>query len=381
MAQRVAIVSGVRTPIGRAGRAYADVHSVDLLATSLRGALEAAGVADPERVDQVFVGCTHQVSDQAVNVARNGWLAAGLPISVGATTLDTQCGSAQQAANLAAATIMAGQADLVVAGGVEALGRVPMGSTLQGAPPLPDSLSSRFEMPHQGIGGERIARKYGVTREQSDAYGLRSHLAAHAAWESGQLKDEVVMVERAGVALLERDEGIRPDSSAERLASLAPVYQADGIITAASASQLSDGSSALVLASEAAVERLGLQPLAWVRRTVTVGVDPDVMLEGPIAATTALLEREGLDLDDIDLFEVHEAYATVVCAWQSVHPVELDRLNRCGGAISMGHPFGASGGRQLAHLVHQLRATGGRLGMQVMCCGGGIGTGTIIEAA
>jgi acetyl-CoA acetyltransferase family protein len=383
MAHRVAIVSGVRTPIGRAGRAYADVHAGDLLGVSLRGALDAAGIDDPERVDPVIVGCTQQAGDQSVNVGRNGWLAAGLPVSVPATTIDAQCGSAQQSVNFAAALIMAGQAEVVVAGGVESLSRAPMGSAFAAGTGTPYSASqlARFEMPGQGIAGEAVARKYGVTREQSDAYGVRSHLRADAAWRSGAFKDETVLVERDGVAVLDRDEGIRPDSSIEALARLRPSYVEDGIINAGSASQLSDGSAAVVLAGEQAVERLGLTPLAWVRRTVFVGTDPDLMLEGPIAATTKLLETERLSLDDIDLFEVHEAYATVVCAWHSQHPAELERVNVDGGAIAVGHPFGASGGRQIAHLAHTLRRSGARLGLQVMCCGGGLGTGTLLELA
>lgn len=382
-AQRAAIVSGVRTPIGKAGKAYADVHAVDLLAVSITGALAAAGLDDPAAVDQVFAGCTAPAGDQAVNVARNGWLAAGLPYTVAATTLDTQCGSSQQAVNVAAALIAAGQADLVLAAGIESTSRCEMGVAALAGTGMPYSQAqmARYEMPHQGIAGERIAQKYGVTRAESDAFGLRSHVLAHQAWENEHFKDEAVFVERDGVPILSRDEGIRGDSTAERMATLKPVYDEGGIITAGSSSQLSDGSSAVLLASEDACERYGLEPLAWVRRTVAVGADPDIMLEGPIHATTALLEREGLTLDDIDLFEVHEAYATVVQSWRKVHPVELDRVNIDGGAVGMGHPFGASGARQIAHLTHALRRTGGRLGLQVMCCGGGIGTGTILEVA
>jgi acetyl-CoA acetyltransferase family protein len=383
MTRRAALVSACRTPIGKAGRAYADVHATDLLGVALAGALDAAGVDDPARVDQVIVGCTQQAGDQAVNVGRNGWLAAGLPLSVPATTIDAQCGSAQQSVNYAAALVMAGQADLVVAGGVESLTRVPMGCAYAAASGVPYSEAqlARFAMPTQGIAGEAMARAYGITREESDAYGVRSHLRADAGWRSGAFADETVLVKRGGVALLDRDEGIRPDSSVEALARLRPSYVDDGIINAGSASQLSDGSSAVVVASEDMVERLGLSPLAWVRRTVFVGTDPDLMLEGPIAATTKLLEVEGLKLDDIDLFEVHEAYATVVCAWLRQHPADLDRVNVDGGAIALGHPFGASGGRQIAHLAHTMRRSGARLGLQVMCCGGGLGTGTLLELA
>jgi acetyl-CoA acetyltransferase family protein len=398
--QRAAIVSGVRTPIGKAGKAYTDVHAVDLLSVVLKAAVNASGLDDPARVDQVLAGCVAQLGEQGSNIARNAWLGAGLPYSVPGTTMDTQCGSSQQSTNLAASLIMAGQADVVLACGVEAITRstvkdqIGLGERLDDASkpragdPLPttggpfsESQLALYEMPHQGIAGERLAQKYGVTREQSDEYGLRSHLSAHQAWENGYFKDEAVFVELNGSPLLERDEGIRPDSTIEKMATLKPVYTNDGIITAGSASQLSDGSSAVLLASEAACERYGLEPLAWIRRTFTVGADPNIMLEGPIIATTALLEREGLGHDDVDLYEVHEAYATVPCAWRTVHPVELDRLNIDGGAISQGHPFGASGARQIAHLTHALRRTGGRIGLQVMCCGGGIGTGTVIEVA
>lgn len=376
----VVIASGVRTPIGKAGSAYADVHAVDLLARVLSGAVDAAG-APPDKVDQVLVGCTQQAGNQALNVARNGWLAAGLPIDTAATTVDSQCGSSQQSVNLAAALIEAGQADLVVAGGVESLTRVPASAAADaaGGEPFSPAQLDLFDMPHQGIGGERVARKYGIDRETSDAFGLRSHRAADAAWNDGRFKSEIVELERDGRVLLARDEGIRPDSSPERLAALSPVYTDDGIITAATASQLSDGAAALLLASEEACEKHGLEPLARIRRATAVGVDPDIMMEGPIVATQMMLELEGLQLDDIDLFEIHEAYASVVCAWRTQFPIEDARLNIDGGAISIGHPFGASGARQLAHLVHTLVASGGGRGLQAMCCGGGIGTGSILE--
>lgn len=378
---RAMIVSAVRTPVGKAGRGYRDVHAVDLLATALRGCVDAAGV-DPGRVEEVLVGCTHQAGDQALNVARNGWLATGFPVRAAATTLDTQCGSGQQAVNVAAGLIASGQAELVLAGGVESLGRVPPNTPDRAASgrPFSDIQLAHWDMPHQGIAGERVAQKYAVTREDSDAYGLRSHLAAHAAWEAGRFDHEIVHVDGADGVPLTRDEGVRPDSTAERVAALRPVYAEDGIITAATASQLSDGSAAVLLASERLCAELGLEPLARVRRGIAVGVDPDIMMEGPILATELMLQREGLTLDDIDLFEIHEAYATVVCAWRSIHRVEPERLNVDGGAIALGHPFGASGARQTAHLVHALRARGGGTGLQAMCCGGGIGTGTIVEA-
>lgn len=378
---RTAIVSAVRTPFGKAGRAYAAVHPTDLLATAYRGALEAVDF-DPGRVGEVISGCTHQGGDQTFNVARNGWLAGGFPVHVPATTIDTQCGSSQQAVNFAAGIIASGQADVVMAGGIESLSRVPMLSVVDvnnGSPHGP-SITSRFDMPGTGTAGERMARKYGVTREQSDAWGLRSHLAAADAWREGVFKDEVFCHEVDGVAVLEHDEGVRSDSTADVLATLRPCYEETGVITAASASQLSDGASALLLASEDACERYDLQPMAWINHAVTVGADPELMLEGPIHATSALLERSGLSLDVFDLFEVHEAFASVICAWLSVHDVDDEKVNRWGGAISMGHPFGASGGRQLARLAHALKTGQGSLAMQVMCCGGGIGTGTILAA-
>lgn len=377
----VAVVAGVRTPVGKAGRAYAEVHPVDLLAASLRAALARSGVPG-ERVDQVLVGCTHQGGDQSFNVGRNAWLAAGLSERVPATTLDTQCGSSQQAVNLAAALVASGQAEIVVAAGLESLTRVPMFSTreVHGGHPYPASQLERYEMPHQGLAAERIARKYGVTRAASDAWGARSHQLADAAWRGGRFTDEIVLIEQADQVVLERDEGIRRDTTAQALAALQPAFAPDGIVTAGSSSQLSDGSAAVVVASRRACEVLELEPLAWIRSTATVGVDPDLMMEGPIVATTALLNRARLDATKIDLFELHEAFAPVIQAWFTVHQVDPDRVNIDGGAIGIGHPFGASGARQVAHLAHRLRYHG-RWAIQAMCCGGGIGTGTLLEAA
>ncbi|MFI0420981.1 thiolase family protein [Spongiactinospora sp. 9N601] len=376
----VAIVAASRTPIAKAGRAYRDVHAADLLAASFRHCVDTAGV-EPAHVEQVLAGCTHQAGEQALNVARNAWLAAGLPWTAAGTTLDTQCGSGQQAVNLASALIAAGQAEVVLAGGVESLSRVPMDSPakLGGGLPYPPSQLKLWDMPHQGVAGERMAAKYGIDRRQCDEYALRSHLAAHAAWEDGRFDGEVAHVHGPDGVLLSRDEGIRADSTPQGLAALKPVYRPDGVITAGNASQVSDGSAAVLLASRRACDRLGLRPLAWIRRGLAVGVDPGIMMEGPIRATTMLLRREGLRLADIDLFEIHEAYAVPVCAWRTVHPVELERINVDGGAVGIGHPFGASGARQLGHLVHALRARGGGIGLHAMCAGGGIGTGTIID--
>lgn len=379
--QDVAIVSGVRTPVGKAGRAYAAVHPADLLAASLRAAVGRAGVS-AHQVDQVLVGCTHQGGDQSFNIGRNGWLAAGLTESVPASTVDTQCGSSQQTVNLAAALVAAGEAEVVVAAGVESLTRVPMFSTkaVADGDPYPASQRTRYQMPHQGVAAERLSRKYGINRAASDAWAARSHQRADASWREGRFTEEIVLIEHHGHVLLERDEGIRRDSTPETLAALPPVFEPDGIVTAGSSSQLSDGSAAVVLASARACAEFSLTPLAWVRSTVTVGVDPDLMMEGPIVATAKLLKRHSLDCTDIDLFELHEAFAPVIQAWFAVHTVDPARVNVDGGAIGIGHPFGASGARQMAHLAHRLRRHG-RWAIQAMCCGGGIGTGTLLEAA
>ena len=381
--ERAAIVAGVRTPIGKMFKGYADVHAADLLGVALQGAVAAAGV-DPERVDQVLNGTVVQSGEPRVNVGRNAWLAAGLPHTVPATTLDTQCGSSQQATNLGAALIMSGQADVIVASGLEAMSRTGYAdanlfSDDDPFHPYSEALLARTDMGvHQGIAGERIAAKYGVTREESDRYGMRSHALSDQGWNDGAFKDEAVFVERDGVPVLNRDEGIRV-SDYNKVSSLRPVYAEDGIITAASASQLSDGASAVVLASESAVREHHLTPLAWIRRTRVVGVDPTIMLEGPIEATRQLLELESLTVDDIDLFEIHEAYATVVLSWWKNNPgVPEEKLNIHGGAISQGHPFGASGSRQMAHLAHTMNNQDLKVGLQAMCCGGGIGTGTIL---
>lgn len=380
MSQRAAIVSAVRTPIGRAGQAYADVHPVDLLAPALRAAVDRSGLADAAAIEQALVGCVYQVGDQSVNIGRNAWLGAGLPFTTPAATVDTQCGSSQQAFNMAAALIMAGQVELAVAAGVESLGRVSPDQAAHGGDPYPGSLRARYGMPHQSTAGEAFARAYGITRAESDEVGLRSHLRADAAWNAGVFDDQLVTIGGAGGPLLERDEGIRGDSTAAKVATLKPAFEADGILTAASSSQLSDGAAAIVLASERAVAEHALPVLAWVRRVVTVGANPDLMFEGPLIATRRLLDAEGLTIDDLAAIEVHEAFAPVVCAWQNAYRAPADRLNPHGGAISMGHPFGASGVRQLADLSHDLARRGGTA-LSVMCCAGGIGTGTLLTSA
>ena len=379
---RVAIVAGVRTPVAKKDKSYRDVHPVDLLATSFIGAIAAAGL-DPADVDMGLAGATGQAGGQAQNIGRNAWLSAGFPMAVPISTLDAQCPSSQLATHLGAASIAAGDASVVITGGVESLTRVPMGvATKVGDDgPISPSLSARWDMPHQGEAAERAADKYGITREACDEYGVRSHLAAHAAWERGAFDNEIVPVTVDGTVLLDRDEGIRPDSSVDKARNLPSVYRPDGVNNAANSSQLSDGSAAMVLASEEACARLGLSPLAWIRSTTFVGNDPDIIFDGPNDATAKILDRTGLTLDQMKLIDVHEAYAVPVLIWQEHFGVSLDRVNLDGGAISIGHPFGATGARQLLHLAHALRAAGGGIGLSTMCGGGGIATATIIESA
>ena len=378
--QRVAIIAGKRTPIAKRGRAYASVHPADLLAGVFVDVVASAAVP-PDRVGEVLTGCTHQGGEQAVNIGRNAWLAAGLPLTVPATTMDTQRGSSQHAANLAYALVASGQRELVVAAGVESLTRVPMFSTWQDKSPYSPAQLERFDMPHQGVASERMARKYAVSRADADAWGFESHTRSAKAWADDAFDPEISLVNSDGRTLLEHDEGYRADTSLERLQQLEPSFEPGGVTTAGNASQLSDGASAVILASEDVCDQLGLTPLAWITDTVTVGVDPELMLEGPIIATQMLLERNNLHIEEMEHIELHEAFAVPICAWLSIHQADPGRVNPHGGAIGIGHPFGASGTRQLAHLAHVLHAKPGSRGLQAMCAGGGIGTGTLLQSA
>ncbi|HKF00079.1 MAG TPA: thiolase family protein [Actinomycetes bacterium] len=383
------IVGAVRTPVGRRGGAYAGVHAVELGAAVLRALVERAGV-DPGRVDDVIMGCVSQVGEQSVNVARNAWLAAGLPEDVPGVTIDRQCGSSQQAAHFAAQGVIAGAYDLVVAGGVEHMTRVPMGSSMQGPGDALAPLRGRYgdRLVPQGISAELIADKWGLDREELDAFALRSHRRAAAAQDAGRLDGHLVQVpaSRQGPELqggvrpaLARDEGVRRDTGPDRLVALAPAFRAGGRITAGNSSQISDGASALLIAERATAAALGLEPLARFAGFALAGVDPVLMLTGPIPATAKLLARSGLRLDDIDVVEVNEAFASVVLAWgRELHP-DWERVNPNGGAIAIGHPLGASGTRIMADLVHELRRRGGRYGLQVVCEGGGLANATLLE--
>jgi acetyl-CoA acetyltransferase family protein len=378
--RQVAIVEAVRTPIGRGHPekgVFADVHPNELLGACFSAVVSRSGI-DPERVDDVVVGCVSQHGVQSINVARNAWLQAGLPVTTPATTVDRQCGSGQQAVNFGAALIAGGVADVVVAGGVEHMGRVPLSleepAAAELGSPWPAELLERYELVHQGEAAEVLAERWSVPREELDELSLRSHRLATAAAAEGRFGAEIVPV--AGVTA---DQGIRPDTSAEALAALRPAFREDGKVTAGNSSQISDGASALLLCERGLADELGLPVRALVADQVTVGVDPVTMLLGPVPATRRLLERSSLTLADVDRFEVNEAFASVLAVWQRELDAGLDDVNVNGGAIALGHPLGCSGARILTTLVHELERAGARRGLATMCCRGGLGTGTLLE--
>ena len=383
-ARDAVIVEAVRTPIGR-GHAekgmYRDIHPADLLGRTFVALLERAGV-DPAEVDNVIAGCAHQVGQQASGITRTAWLMKGLPQETGATTVDVRCGSGQQALNFAALTVEGGINELVVAGGVEHMGRVGFRvnegaqTTYGGA--FPPELYDHYAIGSQGEGGEMLCDRWGLTREELDAFALRSHRRAQAATVSGAFAREIVPVD-AGDAIETADQGIRPETTLESLAALKPAFREDGRLTAGNSSQVSDGAAALLVASRDKAAALGLMPRARVVDQVVIGVDPVSMLTGPIPATRRLLERNGLTVGDIDAFEVNEAFASVVLAWERELAPDMDRVNRRGGAIALGHPLGGTGARLLTTLLHTLEDTGGELGVVTMCCGGGLGTATLIQ--
>jgi acetyl-CoA C-acetyltransferase len=367
------IVGAVRSPLGRRRGGLSAIHPADLLAHVLRAALDRSGVPADE-VGQVVGGCVTQVGEQGFNNARTAWLTAGLPQSVAATTVDAQCGSSQQAVQLAAALIGSGTVDVAVACGVEMMSRLPLGAGIGGdnGRPLPPSYQERYERTSQFEAAERIAAKWSVTRDDADAFGLRSQQLAAAAWAEGRFDREVVP---AGD--LTGDEGLRT-TSLTALAELKPVLDG-GIHTAGTSSQLSDGAAAVVLTSAEKAAALGLRPRARVRTQVLVGVDPVFMLTGPIDATQTALNRTGLGVDDIDVFECNEAFASIVLAWQRELGIDPDRVNVNGGAIAIGHPVGATGARLVTTALHELERRDAALGLVTMCCGGGLGTATVLE--
>jgi acetyl-CoA C-acetyltransferase len=374
------IVSAVRSPLGRRGKGLSQIHPATLLGRVQRAALEKAGV-DPASVGQVIGGCVAQVGEQSFNLARTAWLSEGLPESVAATTVDAQCGSSQQALTLASALVGAGVVDLALACGVESMSRIPIGSNFRKdfdlGRPVPKDYLKRYEILNQYQAAERIAEKWGVTREQADSLGLSSQQRAAAAWADGRFDGQIVPITDPEGAVVSRDEGLR-ETSAEALAALKTVVP-DGVHTAGSASQISDGASAVLVASERRAAELNLEPLARIVDTATVGVDPVMMLLGPHEVTPMLLRRNKLGIDEVDLVEINEAFASVVLSWAADTDVDMAKVNPNGGAIAMGHPLGGSGCVLTTKAVHELRRSGGRYGLVTMCCGGGLGTGTLLE--
>jgi acetyl-CoA acetyltransferase family protein len=385
------IVDAVRTAVGRRNGQLKDWHPVDLAAETLR-ALVTRNDLDPALVEDVIMGCVMQVGEQALNVGRNAALAAGFPEEVPGVTIDRQCGSSQQAAHFAAQAVLAGAQDIVIAAGVENMTRVPMGVTAQQGPGLPfgPRMLERYSqgLVPQGISAEMMAEKWGLSRTELDELALESHLRAARATEEGRFEEQIIPVgitrENGTRQTVSRDEGIRPDTSLEKLGSLQPAFKSDGVVTAGNSSQISDGAAAVLIMSEDRAAQLGLTPMARFVSFAMAGVDPVMMLTGPIPATEKVLARAGLGVGDIDLFEVNEAFASVTAAWRIEHgdadPMGLwERTNVNGGAIALGHPLGASGARLLTSLVWELERTGGRYGLQTMCEGGGMANALIIE--
>jgi acetyl-CoA acyltransferase len=369
------IVGAVRTPVGRRNGGLSGVHPVELSGLVLRALAERTGL-DPADVEDCIWGCVSQVGEQSWNVGRNAVLAAGWPESVPGTTLDRQCGSSQQALSFAAATVLSGQADLVVAGGVEVMSRVPMGSSAIGQDPYSASVRERYGVDefNQGVGAEMVAARWGFSRTQLDEYSLASHAAAAKAQDAGDFDLEVVPV--GDVA---RDEGIRRDTTLTKLAGLKTPFKPDGVVTAGSASQISDGAAALAVTTTRWAFAHGLRPLARVHTAVVAADDPVIMLTAPIPATAKALAKACLTLDDIGVYEVNEAFAPVPLAWLAETGADPSRLNPRGGAIALGHPLGASGARIMTTMLHHMRQTGVRYGLQTMCEGGGMANATIVE--
>jgi acetyl-CoA acyltransferase len=374
------IVDAVRTPAGRRNGALSEIHATDLASLPIEALLERTGI-DPMRIDDVIYGCVTQTGEQGFNVARNAALAAGLPEEVPGVSIDRQCGSSQQAAHFAAQAIMAGQYDVAIAGGVESMSRVPMGSTAQGPGEVfGPKMSERYahQLVPQGLSAEMIADKWGISRERLDQIAFDSHQRAMRATEEGRFDTQIVAVETP-MGAMTKDEGIRPNTSLEALAGLQPAFTTDGRITAGNSSQISDGSAALLIMGEDTAEELGMTPMARFHSFSLAGVDPVTMLTGPIPATEKVIARSGLSLDDIDLFEVNEAFASVIGAWLDETGADWEKVNVNGGAIALGHPLGASGAKLMTTLVHEMQRTGARYGLQTMCEGGGMANGTILE--
>ncbi len=382
----VYIVEACRSPIGKRGKGLAGLKPADLLGKVQVAALERAGL-DPMDVDQVVGGCVSQVGEQTFNIARIAWLSQGLPLEVASTTVDAQCGSSQQATSMAASMVGAGIEDVVMSCGIEMMSRVPLGSAMKDGSPMGENYGNYYQPTSQFMGAAMIAEEYQITRQDTDQFGLESQQKAIKAWEEGRFDREIVAIEApilnekfeptGETRTISKDEGLR-ETTLESLAGLDPV-PGQSIHTAGSSSQVSDGAAAVIMASGEACERLGLKPRAKIVATTLVGVDPVTMLKGPIPASRKVLERAGLTLEDIDVFEVNEAFASVVMAWEKDLGVDHDKVNVNGGAIALGHPTGSTGARLITTALHELERRQGRYALIAMCCGGGLGTGTIIE--
>jgi acetyl-CoA acyltransferase len=374
------IVEAVRTPVGKRNGGLSGVHPADLSAHVLRALAERSGI-DPALVDDVVWGCVSQVGEQTFDIARNAVLGAGWPESVPGVTVDRQCGSGQQSVSFAAASVIAGHYDLVVAGGVESMSRVPMGMGSAGQWPFGEGFRARYQdkRPHQGIGAELVAQRWGLSRTQLDEFSLSSHAKAAAAQDEGRFAAEIAAVTTPDGTKVETDEGVRRGSTLEKLATLKPAFKEDGVIHAGNSSQISDGAAALLITTSEKAAELGLRPIARIHTAVVTGDDPIIMLTGPIPATAKALAKSGLSISDIGAFEVNEAFASVPLAWLAETGADPARLNPNGGAIALGHPLGGSGARIMTTLVHHMRASRIRYGLQTMCEGGGQANATILE--
>jgi acetyl-CoA acyltransferase len=387
MAQREAVIVGaVRTAVGRRNGRLKDWHPVDLLAEVLSTLVGRTGV-DPNLIEDVIVGCVSQVGEQSLNVGRNAALAAGFPETVPGTTVDRQCGSSQQAIHFAAQGVLSGAYDVVIAGGVEVMTRVPLGSSYQQGPgaPFGSRMLRRYDngLVHQGISADLVAQKWELSRTELDEFSLESHRRAARATAEGRFRSQIVPIEVKNedgtTGIFDLDEGIRTDTSLEKLASLKPAFKPDGLITAGNSSQISDGAAAVLIMERTTAERLGLRARARFVAFSLAGDNPIIMLTAPIPATYKVLKRAGLTLDQIDLVEINEAFASVPLAWQRETGADMERVNVNGGAVAIGHPLGASGARLTTVLLHELERTGGRYGLQTICEGGGMANGMIIE--
>ncbi|MBE7554938.1 MAG: thiolase family protein [Anaerolineales bacterium] len=377
------IVEAVRTSVGKRNGLLKDTHPTELAAAVLNEVVRRAGI-EAGQVEDIIMGCVSMVGEQALNIGRNSALLAGFPAAVPAVTIDRQCGSSQQAVHFAASLIESGAAEIVIAAGVESMTRVPMGSTRATGPgdPFTAALRERYPMVQMGLSAEMIAEKWRLRREALDEFSLRSHRLAAQAMSEGFFRREILPLEvtvDGATRHMDSDEGVRPDTSLEKLANLKTPFKEDGVVTAGNASQISDGAAALLLMSEGKAAELGLKPRARIVAQVVVGDDPVLALTAPIPATRKILAKAGLKLDEMDLIEINEAFASVVLAWANDIQPDMERVNVNGGAIALGHPLGASGARIMTTLLHELERRDGRYGLQTMCCFGGLGIATIIE--